>query len=163
MVSNITSPRDHDDKNQNEEAKVKTADPLGLVQTFGFDSKPGEMPINEELEKAVVRYKGMNQYRNQVLKLPYNNVVVVCQESGAPDQPNNALELYMQFVPPNETKSNAERAAKDIVYLQACVDLMVAIMEEPIYNELRTKQQLGYSVGIGVRDTHGVPGLSIQI
>ena len=85
---------------------------------------------------------------------------MLVQESGAPDQPNNALEMYWQFGP--SIKDNAD-TSKDNVYRQACVDLMIEIMQEPLYNELRTKQQLGYSVSCGIRDSHGVPGLSVQV
>eukprot|EP00933_Yihiella_yeosuensis_P013093 TRINITY_DN12287_c0_g1_i1.p1 TRINITY_DN12287_c0_g1~~TRINITY_DN12287_c0_g1_i1.p1 ORF type:complete len:197 (+),score=31.70 TRINITY_DN12287_c0_g1_i1:231-821(+) len=37
------------------------------------------------------------------------------------------------------------------------------MMYEPLYDELRTKQQLGYSVGCGSRDSFGVLGFSIYV
>ena len=36
-------------------------------------------------------------------------------------------------------------------------------MEEKLFDELRTKQQLGYDVSCGVRRTHGVLGFSIDV
>lgn len=37
------------------------------------------------------------------------------------------------------------------------------IMEEPVFDTLRTKEQLGYSVFSMLRNTHGIIGLSITV
>ena len=47
--------------------------------------------------------------------------------------------------------------------LAAKVELLVHLMWEPIFNRLRTKEQLGYSVGCSVRNTHGVLGFAIEV
>eukprot|EP00952_Eustigmatos_sp_NYUAD-ZCMA_P004412 19417-Eustigmatos_ZCMA.PRE.1 len=36
-------------------------------------------------------------------------------------------------------------------------------MEEPLYDSLRTKEQLGYVVSCGVRMTHGVLGFCVRL
>ena len=36
-------------------------------------------------------------------------------------------------------------------------------MDEPLYDSLRTKEQLGYSVSCGLRNTNGILGLAIRI
>ena len=36
-------------------------------------------------------------------------------------------------------------------------------MEEPCYNVLRTKEQLGYSVSCGIRQTFGVLGFCLNV
>ena len=39
----------------------------------------------------------------------------------------------------------------------------VQVVQEPVFNVLRTKQQLGYSVGASLRLTHGLLGFSFHI
>jgi len=46
-------------------------------------------------------------------------------------------------------------------YLQ--LELLEAIIEEEMFDSLRTKQQLGYYVSCGLRYTKGVPGLTFTI
>lgn len=48
---------------------------------------------------------------------------------------------------------------KDSVYIQ----LLMCIIEEPLFNTLRTKEQLGYHVYPLLRDTHSVLGMSITV
>jgi hypothetical protein len=43
------------------------------------------------------------------------------------------------------------------------IDLLVHMIEEPLYDRLRTQEQLGYHVGIDARWTHGIMGLCVQI
>jgi secreted Zn-dependent insulinase-like peptidase len=43
------------------------------------------------------------------------------------------------------------------------IDLLVHMMDEPLYDRLRTQEQLGYHVGIDARWTHGIMGLCVQI
>jgi secreted Zn-dependent insulinase-like peptidase len=37
------------------------------------------------------------------------------------------------------------------------------VLEEPLYDTLRTKWQLGYSVSVGLRITNGVLGLCVRV
>ena len=39
----------------------------------------------------------------------------------------------------------------------------IQVVQEPAFNVLRTKQQLGYSVGSSLRLTHGLLGFSFHI
>ena len=59
-----------------------------------------------------------------------------------PKEPNCAVELYFQI-------------GKDCLLDRCLVDLIAHILDEPFYAELRTKQQLGYSVCCGARWTYG--------
>lgn len=43
------------------------------------------------------------------------------------------------------------------------LDLLMVIAEEPMFDILRTKEQLGYDVTCGIRDNHGVLGYTITI
>jgi nardilysin len=60
-----------------------------------------------------------------------------------PNEPNTAVEMYFQI-------------GKDTLVDRCLVDLIAHIMDEPFYAELRTKQQLGYSVSCGARWTYGI-------
>jgi len=63
---------------------------------------------------------------------------------------NSALEIYWQVGPKT-------------CGLAARVDLLVHLMFEPLFDQLRTKEQLGYSVACGGRDTGGMMGFAITI
>ena len=63
---------------------------------------------------------------------------------------NRAVEMYWQL--------GAESHA-----LAAKVDLLVHLMYEPLFNRLRTKEQLGYSVSCSTRCTYGVMGFVIAV
>jgi len=41
--------------------------------------------------------------------------------------------------------------------------MMEMLMEEPLYDTLRTKEQLGYAVSCGLRNTNGVLGFCIRL
>jgi hypothetical protein len=42
-------------------------------------------------------------------------------------------------------------------------DLVDQVLAEPLYDTLRTKQQLGYTVSSGTRMTHGVTGFCVVV
>jgi nardilysin len=43
------------------------------------------------------------------------------------------------------------------------LDLLEAVLEEPFFDQLRTKLQLGYSVGCGCKNTFGVVGFAFSV
>jgi len=43
------------------------------------------------------------------------------------------------------------------------IDLLVHILYEPLFDQLRTKEQIGYDVSVGARWTHGVLGMSFKV
>ncbi|XP_040164052.1 nardilysin-like isoform X2 [Anopheles arabiensis] len=48
-------------------------------------------------------------------------------------------------------------------FLHACLELLVSLLEEPLFDMLRTKEQLGYDVSTTLRDNAGILGLSFTI
>ena len=46
---------------------------------------------------------------------------------------------------------------------RALADLAAAMLSEPVFDSLRTREQLGYSVGSGPRNTHGVVGFVVSV
>jgi len=73
-------------------------------------------------------------------------------------QSNSAVEIYFQL-PGRDTWDWKQDRARGRILLHLLEDMMY----EPLYDELRTKQQLGYSVGCNLRDTFGVQGFSIYV
>jgi len=67
-----------------------------------------------------------------------------------PTEPNTAVEVYFQV-------------GKDDMKNRVVIDVLQHMMEEPIFDELRTKEQFGYSVSCGVRWSFGVLGMSFQV
>lgn len=47
--------------------------------------------------------------------------------------------------------------------LRVLADLVDQVLFEPLYDTLRTKQQLGYTVSSGTRLTHGVTGFCVVV
>lgn len=47
--------------------------------------------------------------------------------------------------------------------LNCLLDLLLMVGDDPCFNELRTKEQLGYDVGYTLRDNNGVLGYSVTI
>ncbi|MQL76025.1 hypothetical protein Taro_008407 [Colocasia esculenta] len=69
-------------------------------------------------------------------------------------EPNSVVELYFQIEQDNVMESTR---------LRATADLFSNIVEEPFFNQLRTKEQLGYVVDCGTRMTHRVQGFCFRV
>jgi secreted Zn-dependent insulinase-like peptidase len=76
--------------------------------------------------------------------------VAVAAQVINPNEDNSAVELYLQ-VGPHGARS------------QALTDVLEQLMFEPVYDTLRTKEQLGYTVGAGARNTMGVLGFCVVV
>jgi nardilysin len=85
-----------------------------------------------------------------VTKLPQGTAIVLSQAPRNPLEPSLCCEVYYQLGPYND---------RSVVLL----DLLEAVLEEPFFDQLRTKQQLGYSVGCGCKNTFGVVGFAFSV
>eukprot|EP00898_Chlorokybus_atmophyticus_P001398 jgi/Chlat1/2259/Chrsp17S08725 len=63
----------------------------------------------------------------------------------------------------NSVVENYYQVGPDSIQLRAMMDLLEQAISEPCFDQLRTKEQLGYSVDAGVRLTHNVLGLCIKV
>jgi nardilysin len=82
-------------------------------------------------------------------KLPSgSNVVFV--KSMLPDDKNSTTTNYIQIGPSS-------------IRLQCLIEFTEKIMEEPLFDVLRTQEQLGYSVSCSHRFNHGILGMSITV
>eukprot|EP00252_Welwitschia_mirabilis_P007587 TRINITY_DN19118_c0_g1_i1.p1 TRINITY_DN19118_c0_g1~~TRINITY_DN19118_c0_g1_i1.p1 ORF type:complete len:1100 (+),score=208.89 TRINITY_DN19118_c0_g1_i1:181-3300(+) len=90
----------------------------------------------------------------RILKLPpranfvHNSIVKNQAEN------NSVIELYYQM--DQDIGMQADRA-------RALADLFEEIVHEPFFNQLRTKEQLGYVVDCGTRMTHRVLGFCFRV
>jgi secreted Zn-dependent insulinase-like peptidase len=99
---------------------------------------------------------------------------------------NCCVEAYFQFGPAAEEEEDEEERARAPtgaaaattpsspspscsplpwrgLKLRALADLADQVLHEPLYDSLRTKQQLGYGVSSGARLTHGAVGFCVTV
>ena len=84
-----------------------------------------------------------------VLKLPPKTKEVLCVAKN-PTETNSAVEVYLQV-------------GKDNTKDRVMVDLLTEMMHEPMYSEIRTKDQFGYDVSCDSRWTDGVIGVHFSV
>ncbi|RLN64163.1 hypothetical protein BBJ29_000370 [Phytophthora kernoviae] len=72
------------------------------------------------------------------------------ERSDNKSETNTQVELYYQFGPLN---------LRHLAY----ADLLHQLMEEPLFDTLRTKQELGYDVSCTVRVTNGILGFGVMV
>lgn len=65
-------------------------------------------------------------------------------------EPNTAVEIYFQV-------------GKDNLKERVIIDLLAHMMYEPLYDQIRTKDQFGYEVSCDSRWTHGVMGIHFRV
>lgn len=63
----------------------------------------------------------------------------------------------------NTVITNYYQVGPSTIKLTAMLDLLVMLMEEPLFDQVRTKEQYGYDVGCSVRDNYSILGFSIVI
>lgn len=83
-------------------------------------------------------------------------VALVVARHGAADAPACApLRLCLHTLQVGLSSSDLR--------LRVLADLVEQVLSEPLYDSLRTKQQLGYTVSSGTRLTHGVTGFCVVV
>lgn len=88
---------------------------------------------------------------NRTVSLPLGNKYVYQMPVNDPEDVNSAIEFYCQVCNVTDTK------------LRTRLSLMAQIAQEPCFNQLRTREQLGYIVISGIRRHIGVMGLRFII
>lgn len=63
----------------------------------------------------------------------------------------------------NTVITNYYQIGPNTVRLECILDLLMMFVEEPLFDQLRTKEQLGYHVGATVRMNYGIAGYSIVV
>ena len=89
--------------------------------------------------------------RESCIKLPLGPPLLFSEATKNPEEDNCGVEIYFQCCHGHESKD------------LATIDLLEQIISEPAYNQLRTKEQLGYTVYSGMRLTHSVLGFCFGV
>jgi nardilysin len=90
-------------------------------------------------------------YYQYVAKIPEATTpIVVTAPSRDEENGNTAVEVYFQV-------------GKDNIVDRVLIDMLIHLMAEPLYNQLRTKEQFGYRVSCDSRWTVGVMGMKFVV
>lgn len=63
----------------------------------------------------------------------------------------------------NTTITNFYQVGPSTIRLTALLDLLMMLIEEPLFDVLRTKEQLGYDISCSVRDNFSILGFTITV
>jgi nardilysin len=85
-----------------------------------------------------------------VCSLPLETVTVFRVKNRNIDDNNCVITNYYQHGPAN-------------IHEYALMDLLMTYMEEPCFDYLRTRKQLGYHVDCGIRNTYGILGYTVMV
>lgn len=92
--------------------------------------------------------------REKILKLPSGTSLVYSADAKNTMEENSAVEMYFQL---------DQDVGEESVRARAIYDLFESIVYEPCFNELRTKEQLGYTVSCSARMTYRVLGFCFRV
>ncbi|TMW57430.1 hypothetical protein Poli38472_003355 [Pythium oligandrum] len=107
--------------------------------------------VEHGLELVSTPLQPQNWPARHIHKLPVvESGLRIEAKSERAEEKNSQVEYYFQF-------------GEHDVRLLAYADLLHQLMEEPLFDTLRTKQELGYDVSCTVRLTHGVIGYGIMV
>ncbi|CAE7209563.1 Nrdc [Symbiodinium natans] len=123
----------------------------------------GNTPKDTFLDWATAVFDGytlapQTKVEVDVVQLPVGSATVWMQTAVDTTQSNSAVEIYFQL-----PGRDAWHWQEDQARVRVLLALLEDVMYESLFDELRTKQQLGYSVGCSLRDSFGVPGLRLRI
>ena len=87
-------------------------------------------------------------------------------ESRARKLPAASNVFYVKSMLPNDknsTTTNYIQIGSSSIRLQCLIEYIEKIMEEPLFDILRTQEQLGYSCSCSHRFNHGILGLTVTV
>ncbi|KAG7385938.1 Nrd1 complex RNA-binding subunit [Phytophthora pseudosyringae] len=119
------------------------------VETIKTGDSATELPCEPELE--LEPEPPILAPRCHTIALPPTaNGLLVRRQSERVGERNSVVEVYFQI---------GKVGPEDRAYAV----LLRTLLAQPLFHELRTRQQLGYTVACSIRDTHGVLGLSVSV
>ncbi|KAL3700566.1 hypothetical protein R1sor_018588 [Riccia sorocarpa] len=92
--------------------------------------------------------------KERVFKLPTGPCHLVKADVKNKSEDNSVVEMYFQV---------GQDLGEPSVRTKALIDIFEEIIYEPCFNQLRTKEQLGYRVDCGVRVTHRILGFCFRV
>ncbi len=121
-----------------------------ILSHGNFSKEAMHALCDEMLPKSKFHLDASAHIDQRIVKLPREITTIMRQEPRNPAEPSICVEMYYQFGP-----QNIANAVK--------LDLLEQILYEPFFDQLRTKQQLGYSVSSSGRCTFGVLGFLFSV
>lgn len=120
---------------------------------YGNITETSVMGIMQSVQHTLgyTRLPEEERNRARVVQVPLGNNIFSRQAHQNPDDNNSAIDVYYQLTPLGDYRN-------DVMY-----ELLADILEEPVFHELRTVQQLGYAVSEGLQYYNGVGGIQISI
>lgn len=118
-----------------------------------YDKKSAKdlsLMVSSKFQKSVALSR--SQYtRGRSLYLPEGKIYHYSKDNDDPNNVNSCIEVYMQLglIPDTRNRVTAE--------------LIAQILHEPFFDRLRTKEQLGYVVFSGIRETRTTFGLRFLV
>lgn len=118
--------------------------------------------ILQQIENAFVRSSEKEEKKtypqDRIIELPSNKPLKIKDDAVHPDNVNNAVHHYFQ-IPPTSNGNATSSSLED----EVLTELLERIIFEPLFDTLRTKEQLGYVVEASCHWTSGVLGFSITV
>lgn len=142
--------------------KISFADLVDFSEHF-LDQLKIKILVQGNISKSVAIEAGKTVVRN----LNSKEVDVDARiESRTRKLPVGTNVLYVKSMLANDknsTVTNYIQLGPCTIRLQCLVEFVEKVIEEPMFDILRTQQQLGYNVGVSIRYNHGISGLSFTI
>ncbi|XP_073396481.1 nardilysin-like isoform X2 [Physcomitrium patens] len=91
---------------------------------------------------------------NCVVRLPTGTSMLYMEKVKCEFEKNSVVHSYFQL---------GQDRGKDSMRLRSLMTLFIDIISEPFFNQLRTKEQIGYVVDLADEDLHGVLGISFMV
>ena len=139
------------------EISSQILDKLSIEALFhGNVDVPGAKAAADLIEGMLKTSEGSSlpkkkQFYQFVAKIkPAKSPIVVTLPSKDAESRNTAVEVYFQV-------------GKDNIVERVIIDLLSHLMNEPLYNQLRTKEQFGYRVHCSPRWSAGVMGIKFSV
>ncbi|CAA6669259.1 unnamed protein product [Spirodela intermedia] len=114
---------------------------INITNIFGSTFHVQPLPVEQRHQEHILCLPTGSSF---IRRVPVKNELEV----------NSVVELYFQTEQDEGMQSTR---------LRAIADLFCNIAEEPCFNQLRTKEQLGYSVDCGTRMTYRVQGFCFRV
>lgn len=100
--------------------------------------------------KENLKYTAINDPLSRARKIPSEKPNVLYIKSPMPNDKNSTITNYYQI-------------GASSIKLQCLIEFVEKLMEEPLFDILRTKEQLGYAISCSHRANNGILGFSLTL
>lgn len=148
--------------------RIQEADKISFAELVDFsehflDHLKIQILIQGNISKSAAIEVGKTVARNLNSKGVEANARIESRTRKLPVGTNVLYVKSMLANDKNSTITNYIQLGPCTIRLQCLVEFVEKVIEEPMFDILRTQQQLGYNVGVSIRYNHGVSGLTFTI